>query len=471
MPPSPAPAARSQRLLHEDEDELPLPPLDGARDDDAPLAIADDDAIEEGEASGSDDGAPVEMDAGIVLDVKDEEIADGAEAARDVVDLASIADTLAFLDDAERDDDGSGLGRDEDDDTLLDDQESDVAGAGTGEDPSVFVDEGALPPLDEDDGAHAVDVALRRSATATPERARWRVVSGVGAQVPCWLVAASPSLVVASGPTMIIARDGGRVSKAAGPDIDAAALAASEDAIFAVTRKGALFASTDGGGSWATGSVPWPLSRGGGIAATPGRLWICDGGALWSVRWTPTSRPEPPVERGGRGVRAMIAAGSTLVLLSEKEGDLVIERLRGDDEAPDEQRVPDEVRAAIGDGSVTLAATPSARAIALLSGGVVHVSRDGGATFTRAKVGPAAAIAFAGDGDAARLVALTAREDRTSPLDLLLVELASDEASHVADVAVSGASGRAALAWDSAREVLWVASSAGLIAYERSTQH
>lgn len=471
MPSSPAPAARSPRLLHDEEDELELPPLDGARDEEAPLAIQEDDGIEEGEASGSDDGAPVEIDAGIVLDVKDEEVTEGAEAARDVVDLASIADTLAFLDDAERDEDGSGLGRDEDDDSLLDAQESDVAGAGTGEDPSVFVDEGALPPLDEDDGAHAIDVALRRSATASPERARWRVVSGVGAQVPCWLVAASPSYVVASGPTMIIARDGGRVSKAAGPDIDAAALAVSEDAIFAVTRKGALFASTDGGDSWATGSVPWPLSRGGGIAATPGRLWICEGGALWSVRWTATSRPEPPALRGGHGVRAMIAAGSTLLLLSEKEGDLVIERLRGDDEAPDVQRVADDVRTAIGDGTVTLAATSNARGIALLSAGVVHVSRDGGATFTRAKVGPVAAIAFAGDGDAARLVALTASEDRSAPSDLRFVELGSDEASHVAEVAVSGASGRASLAWDSAREVLWIASSAGLVAYERSTQH
>ena len=524
-PPTGATGARSPRILSDDDEELELPPLDGASDESTAEVIGDDDDVFEDEGAAEDDSAAAELDPGFSLDVTEEEPAPD-EAARDTIDVGAMTDTLSFLDDEGRDSDESGLTHDNEDESILDAQESDDMGAGTGEDPSVFVDEGALPPLDADEPGGAVidaktGVTTSRREPSVPERSGWRVASGMGAQVPCWLVAVSPVHVVAAGPTVLLARDGGRVSKTAGPDIDAVALAASEDAIFAVARKGALLASVDGGDSWATGSVPWHAAHGGlAIAATPGRLWICEGGALWSVRWSRRSRPEPPVLARKRGVRAMVAAGSTLVILSERaaepapgskraagpgseravepgservvgstapssesEGalesapeperavDLVLERLRGDDEAPDAHVVPQATRAAIADAQVVLASTASGRALALLAGGAVHVSRDGGATFQRCRLGPAVAIGFAGDGDDARVVALTANEERARSSDLILVEAGEGSSTRIADIATAGASGRAALVWDAAREVLWVASSAGLVAYERSARH
>ncbi len=460
-------------LSEEDEDELDLPPLDGAAEDAPAAAIHDDEETPEEEGAGGDDSAAEEIDPEIVLDIHDEAPLDGNEAARDAIDIGGLADSLTFLDGDGHGSEESGLPHDEEDESILDAQGSDDAGAGTDDDPSAFVDEGALPPLDADDDRPGITGATRPAgAPRAPERSRWRVASGMGAQVPCWLVAASPAHVVAAGPTVLIARDGTRVSKAAGPDIDAVALAAAEDAIFAVARKGALFASVDGGDSWATGSVPWPSPRGGlAIAATPGRLWICEGGALWSVRWSRRSRPEPPVLARKHGVRAMVAAGSTLVILSERDDDLAIERLRGDDEVPEAHGVPAETCAAIAEAHVVLASTASGRALAILAGGAVHVSRDSGVTFTRSKIGPAVAIAFAGDGDDARVVALTTPEERSKSSDLILVEAGESAPSRIADVPAAGAAGRAALVWDAAREVLWVASSAGLVAYERSAQH
>ncbi len=533
--PTGATGAPSHRILAEDEDELELPPLDGAPDERAAEAAVDDDDVLEEEGGAGDDGAAAELDPGFSLDVT-EEAPVSEEAARDAVDIGAMDDAIAFLDEDARSSDESGLTHDAEDESILDAQESDDVGAGTGEDPSVFVDEGALPPLDADEGADEDEAAARgegtgiapsRGASAAPERGGWRVASSMGAQVPCWLVAVSPAHVVAAGPTVLIARDGGRVSKTAGPDIDAVALAAAEEAIFAVARKGALVASVDGGDSWATGSVPWHAAHGGlAIAATPGRLWICEGGALWSVRWSRRSRPEPPVLARKRGVRAMVAAGSTLVVLSERaaepaapergpasggapehapasegtlepaaegplerspasepEGapesapapqraaDLVLERLRGDDEVPDAQVVPQATRAAIADAQVVLASTASGRALALLAGGAVHVSRDGGATFQRCRLAPAVAIGFAGDGDDARVVALTTNEERARSSDLILVEAGEGSSTRIADIATAGASGRAALVWDASREVLWVASSAGLVAFERSARH
>ena len=69
------------------------------------------------------------------------------------------------------------------------------------------------------------------------------------------------------------------------------------------------------------------------------------------------------------------------------------------------------------------------------------------------------------------MVALTANEERARSSDLILVEAGEGSSTRIADIATAGASGRAALVWDAAREVLWVASSAGLVAYERSARH
>lgn len=156
-----------------------------------------------------------------------------------------------------------------------------------------------------------------------------------------------------------------------------------------------------------------------------------------------------------------------------EQTELAIEKLRGDDEAPEVQVVPAAVGEAIGEGPVTLAATPDGRAIGLLANGGVHVSRDGGASFRRCKVaGHAIALAFAGQGEGARLLTLVAPEDRSRGGDLSLQEVGESGSSRVADLPGAGAaSGRAALVWDATREVLWVASSSGLVAYEPAARH
>lgn len=493
-----ATGARSPQILQEADEELDLPPLDGAVDDeDHPAAShGDDESLDEGEALGDDDRAASELDADVELDVTDEAPIEGGEAARDAIDTGGAAEEIAFFDEAARGSDESGPAGEEDEESPFDASMNGEDGAGTSDDLSSFVDEGALPPLDADGGEGeglepSEPVAASRVALAV-ERNRWGVATGMGAQVPCWLVAVSPVHVVAAGPTVVIARDGARVSKPAGPEIDVVALATAEEAIFAVARKGTLFASVDGGDTWATGSVPWTAVRGTlAIAATPGRLWVCEGGALWSVRWSRKSRPEPPIQARKDGVRAMTTAGSTLVILTEKvvfvdalvgsdageqapeQTELAIEKLRGDDEAPDVQVVPAAVGEAIGEGPVTLAATPDGRAIGLLANGGVLVSRDGGASFRRCKVaGHAIALAFAGQGEGARLLVLVAPEDRSRGGDLSLQEVGESASSRVAELPGAGAaSGRAALVWDATREVLWVASSSGLVAYEPAARH
>jgi len=475
-----ATGARSLKIAQEGDEELDLPPLDGALDDDdlPPAAHDDDEVIEEGDPSGADDRAALDLDSDVALDVTDEAPVDGDEAARDAIDTGAAEDAIAF-DDDERGSDESGPAGEEEEDSPFDASMNGEEGAGTGDDLSSFVDEGALPPLDADgdegEGLEPSEPHTPELTVLAVERNRWTIASGMGAQVPCWLVAASPAHVVAAGPTVVIAKDGARVSKAAGPEIDVVALATAEDAIFAVARKGTLFASVDGGDTWATGSVPWTAVRGAlAIAATPGRLWVCEGGALWSVRWSRKSRPEPPIQARKEGVRAMTAAGSTLVILAEKGAELAIEKLRGDDEAPEMHVVPAGVSEALGEGPVTLAATSDGRSIGMLAGGAVHVSRDGGASFRRCKLGggQVIALAFAGDGESARLLLLSAPEDRGRSADLVLFEAGESRSSRIADLPGAGAaSGRAALVWDATREVLWVASSSGLVAYEPAARH
>lgn len=469
------------RSLHDDEEELlELPPLDGALDERHETSDeADDEIAEETRSTGDDDGAR-ELDVGATLDLVDESGPDDTEAAPHALDIGSFADALVLSDDGERASDESGLSHDDDEESALDAHLNDDAGAGTGEDPAAFVDERALPPLDADDGGDAGSSAALGGSFAdggrsSLRRARFGAVSGMGAQVPCSLVAVSSAHVVAAGRTVLVARGGARVSNDVGPDVDAVAVAASDDAIFVASRRGALFASMDGGASWTTGSVPWPATRAPlALAATPGRLWICENGALWSVRWGGNGRPEPPVMVRKDGVRAMAAASSTLVILAERDAGLVLERLRGDDEAPPAETVPGDVRAAVGKTSPVLAAAAGGRVLGVLAGGAAFVSRDAGRTFAERATVSAIALAFAGERDDARAVVLTTTAARGHDAPLDLAEIGPGGALvRVAEVAtVSGDLDRAAaIAWDAAREVMWVACSAGLTAFERPARH
>ena len=460
----------------EEEEELELPPLDGALDDGA---APDDDAPDDDEAAeergAPDDGLPAEIDPGFTLDEVDETGPADTEPARDSLDVGSLADAVALLegDDAAGEDRGSFADL-PDDVSPFDAPFEGAEGAGTGEDPSSFVDESALPPLDmEEEPSGAAEVAFHDAPLAPLpwERGRWRVAAGLGAEVPCSLVAACAAHVVAAGPSVLIAPGGARVQRSVGPELDLVGLAANDDAIFVVSRRGILFASMDGGEEWRPCGAPWPSGHGGlALAVTPGRLWVREGGALWSLRCERDGTAGAPIPVRREGVRAMVAAGSTLVALVERGADLVIERLRADDEAASAEVLPGAVRADIGDGSPVLAAAAGGRGIGLCAGGGVHLSRDGGRTFRRFEVGGALALAFAGDSLDARVLALVAEEDRGT--GLFLAEGGDDRGfARVAEIKSSVPSARASIAWDLAREVVWVACPSGLLAFEVSAQH
>lgn len=497
---APAVAARRPRPVpDEEEDELELPPLDGALDErDAP--DDDDDAAGEvaEEEAAADDGALGDIDSGWAIEDLDAVGAEHAGAAPEPLDVGTFADIVAIPERSDPGTDESGPTADAPEDLSPFDAAFDAdAGAGTGEDPSAFIDEGALPPLDADEVADRPEAARdagTSSGAALPwVRSRWRVAAGLGADVPCWLVAVSSARVVAAGPTILIAPDGARAPAGVGPDLDAVALAANDDAIFAVARPGALFASADGGVSWTALGAPWPAGDVAlSIAATPGRLWVREGDALWSSRWTPPTppaspapltqptpltqpapiAPPAPIAVRRQGVRAIASAGSALVVLVERGAELHVERLRADDEPAPSEVVPEPTRAAIGEHAPLLAATASGRVIGLHLAGVFHLSRDAGRTFRSFETGPALALAFAGAGDDARALVLVAAGERARDAHLVLLEGQPDGSlARVAEIRGGSPAGRASLAWDAAREVVWVASPSGLVAFERSTQH
>lgn len=483
---------------------------------------------EEGSAT-ADDVATSDVDPGVTLDVIDESPADGAEAAADAIDLGSLAEAIAALDERSDDADDRGLGHDEEDDSPFDAFANDDAGAGTGEDLASFIDEEALPPLDAERderggrgerGAGGAGEPAGAGAGAAAngerwERGRWEVVSGAGVNVPCWLVAASGAHVIGAGPTVMVLREGvraapeaPRVAPGSGADLDAIAVAAADGALFAAGRRGAIAVTTDGGASWASVAGPWaPAAVAPTLAATPGRLWAACAGALWSVRLGEGDRPETPVEIRKDGVLAIAAAGATLVVLTEQDGALAVERLRGDDEEPAREEVPAELiallevalgaqgasaaargaspaEASVGRGSsappamaaspILVAATASGKAVAIVGGGVVLVSRDGGKTYRTHRVAQAMAAAFAGgSADAALLVVAPHRPPRGAVDGLELHEIGAGATLLVAELAAAAAASvpRAGLAWDAERERMWLAGGCGLVGLERVARH
>lgn len=466
---APIPAAPPP-TTHDDE-ELELPPLDGVLDDEEPAGGGGhDDEIDEAPLLGDDDGAAFDLDPAAEIDAIDEHAAEGSDAAHDAVDVGSLADAIALPDEGPRATDEHGLAHEEHDASPFDTQTSDEAGAGTGEDLAAFVDEGALPPLGANDGDELAPGAhLAQAGRASRwDRGRYHLATGLGAEVPCRLLAVSASHVVAAGPAVLVVRDGARMSRGGDPDIDAVAVAAMDGAIFAASRRGALFASTDGGDTWAPAGTLHPSAPPIELAATPGRLWIRQQGALWSTRWS-EGGAEPQVLVRKEGVRAMAAAGSSLVILAEREGHLAIERLRGDDEASAPEPLPEAMTAA-AEGASMPAAGDGGRALVLLAGGVAHVSRDGGRSFRVCHTGPALAASFVGTGPGARLLLLT-RSERAGIAAAFVLEI--DEAgteTRVAEIAAGG-EGAAAIVWDPTREALWVACDAGLLAFQRSAKH
>jgi hypothetical protein len=477
MPTRPDPDAD---LLPDDE-ELDLPPPDAEVDEDEGEAHHGDDEIDAAEEGGLDDGEARDLDVGgDEIDTSEE---DGEDDGREV-DVGPLDEDLLVDEEAEARDEVEAAADTEGID--LDDEagEDDGGAEGTSEDPGDGIDEGALPELDDDgggeDGDELAETLLAESDAALPwAEARWAPLEGAGAEVPCRAVACAGGRVAAAGEVLLLVEEGGRAPRRLGFAEGSAAVALGEDAILAATSRGQLFAARGGGeeatalGSWRAG-VPTSLglrrAEAGApsveLCATLGRFWIRAGGALLCC----ASPGQPPTAVRERGVLAVAAAGGVLFALTLGADGPLIERFRSDDEGWSGTALYGAARemAARDEGPLRLAAAAAGRAVALNDAQHVAVSRDGGATFTFVEVGAVHAMAFAGDGAEAPLLALIA----PTPAAAFLVEIDADaQPSRVAELPALPPGSGAAMAWDAAREVVWIASDAGLVALGRPQKH
>ncbi|HRI72127.1 MAG TPA: hypothetical protein PK156_48170, partial [Polyangium sp.] len=148
--------------------------------------------------------------------------------------------------------------------------------------------------------------------------------------------------------------------------------------------------------------------------------------------------------------------------------------LRGDDETRQPTALPrDVVKFVMAEHRPTFAATAGGKRLAVASAHELYLSNDGGVSFIHVEVPGVAAACFAGDDDTAELlvVAVSSRE----PIAHLVRITEDGEASRLADIPGSAEStesfGDVSIAWDASRELLWIASRHGLVAWGPARRH
>lgn len=484
------PHAHDREDPDEIEDELSLPPSD-ADDEDEGEDTEPDDLLAALDEAGLDDAEAADLDVGADALANFE---DGDDEAERDLDVGPLDDELQLPEEGGHEGEVEGMA--EDDGVVIDEtHDTDDGGAeGTDDDPSDEVDEAALPEIDDDagEGDHDVlaEALLIEGEAGLPPwaAARWAVLDGAGAQVPCRSVAVAAGRVAAAGEVLLLVDEGARVGRRLPFGEGALAVALEGDALLAATARGQLVASRVGAveaaslGSWRAGLGPskglWPAEAGASpveLAATPGRFWIRAGSALMCST-SPTSAPAAVRDRG---VSAITASGGVLVALTAGADGPAIERFGGDDEGGAETRLEGAAkRIAEGDRGALRVAAAGATCLAISDQRQLVVSRDAGATFQLLELGPVPAITFAGEGADARLLALVAP---TAGGAAYVVEItAAGEAARVGEIAPAEAEAGvaaaspwvgAALAWDASREVVWVACGVGLVALGRPQRH
>jgi hypothetical protein len=466
------PAARD-RDDEEIDQELTLPPLDADEGDDPVLNEGDMLlAVEEG--GGLDDSTAADLDVGDELGDLDGEEGGDTEGDVDVgpldegIDIDGAESSLGADEESGADDEGVDI------DESLDDD--DGGAEGTSEAPEDDVDEDDLPDLDDGEDTSS-DQALAEELLAEGEGglppwapARVVVVEGAGAAVPCRKVTVAGGRVAAAGEVLLFVEEGARAARQLPFGENVVAVALGDDALLAATARGQLLSGRDQGaeaaslGSWRPGAGAPHVD----LAATPGRFWVHAGTALSCA-----TLPGAPAAVRDRGVLAIAASGGTLVAVTLGPAGAAVERFRGDDEGGMEAPLAGAASALVERsreaGSALFAAAAGGRCLALSDGESVLVSRDGGATFASVDPGPAAALAFAGeDASASLLVLVVPAPSGASPAYLVEVS-AAGEAARIGEL--SGVELPAALAWDASREVIWVASGAGLAALGTPRRH
>ncbi len=478
------PSVPSSSGSGDDLDDVPLPPLDDEGDD--PAHDGEDEELtgDEGGESDLDDAVAADLDVGIDLEDHEQALGDDGEAAGQL-DVGALDEDLVSGDDEPGgDEDGHG-GNDDDELDELDDGPDDGGAEGTLDPIEDDVDDAALPALDgwsegadaDDDRPHDEDALIGEAMRAAQGReppARdadaWEVHAGAGARLPCVAVVAHAGRVLAGGDVLLVVEDGESSAKRASLGWSGRAVSvAMADGVLAVgTARGAVSALAG------EALAPLPGWRGRGapvrLAATPRRLWILAAERLFC---SASAGAPAPVDLAAP-VLAMAASAGTLLALTGGEA-VAVHKVRGDDESPARAAIPDLAPATLGPGA-HLAAAAAGEALAVGSAaGDLRLSRDGGATFVAHRLPPLHALAFAGDGHGADLLALVDGALAGDDLWLLRISgsgtvtrlLALDDHDEDQEPAAEVA----ALCWDAARELGWMASARGLLAVGRATKH
>jgi hypothetical protein len=478
------PRALASAPDEDEDDDVALPPLDDddGSDDDAPGI--DDDApvsidVPEAEDDPYDDATADELAVDDVDPVPEDDADDDRE-----IDVGALTDGIDTSDDADPRDDTQGFDASDEDDEDDDDGGEDDGGVeGTSEAIEDEVDEAALPELDADDEGEFEDQDLLAAVGAEDAplppwaKARWSVREGAGASVPCACVAVGRGRVVAAGDVLLVVDEGAHAARQSGAARAGVSVAASGDAAYVATRRGAVVVVR----GEPSGAAPLPGWRARGaleLATTAGRLWVRCDDALWCAASVSDDGPElAPEPVRPRGVRAIAAAGAVALAITTDHGAPSVERRRSDDEGWRAAALRGEAARASLDPTVRLVAAAEGQAIAILGEQRVCVSRDGGASFTVVDLPCAAAAAFAGDAPDAPLLVLIGRPGHEAGY-LVEVDRAGDTAVLAAipgafpEASEDGpAPGAAGLAWDASRELAWAASGAGLVALGRARRH
>jgi hypothetical protein len=466
----------------EDVDDVPLPPLDDEGDDAPPEGEDEELDGDYGGASDLDDSVAADLDVGIDIDDLEQALGEDGEAAAQL-DVGALDEDLVSGDD-EPGGDEEGHGGEEDDDLdELDDGPDDGGAEGTLDAIEDDVDDAALPALDgssggDDDGQHDDEALIGeviRSAQVVELPARdgvpWEIHDGAGARVPCVAVVAHAGRALAGGDVLLLVDEGESSAKRAGLGWSGRAVSvAMADGVLAVgTARGAVSALAGEAlaplGGWRARGSPVRL------AATPRRLWILVEERLYCS----ASDGAPAAVDLAAPVLAMAASAGTLLVLGGGAA-AAVHKVRGDDETPARVAVPDLDPGALQGAGAHLAAAAAGEALAVgTAAGALRVSRDGGATFTAHHLPALRALAFAGDGRDDDLLALV--DGELSGDDVWLLRVAASGAI-TRLLALDGydeeqepAAEAAALCWDTARELCWMASAHGLLAVGRATKH
>ena len=473
---------------NEDDEDIDLPEFvvgdDDAEDEDG--ADRFDDALPDLHDDGTDpldDANASDLDVGV--HIEDDDARDAkADLTDEVVDVGALDDEFADLDgessavDEGRDTDGF---VEDDDSGGLDLASSDDDGGseGTGEDAANDIDEDALPELDESENDHAddslADVLLEEATRSNlPSWASSRFVSleGAGASVPCTVVFVAEGCVFAAGDVVLTVDEGAHAARSVGldaPSLTIAAIAAMEGLAVIATTRGGLLASRDG---WVTTSpvTGFRSTKGSvGLACTLGRIWILHDRALWSMADADIAL----VRVRESGVGAIGGTTGSLVALTTGSDGVLVEKFRGDDEAWQSTALPDEVaKFVVAEHWPALVATAGGKRLAISSQRSLYLSNNGGQSFLRVELSGVASACFAGDDETADLLVVVTFPDE--PVAHLIRVTDDGEPARLAEVrglTDSGSFGDVSIAWDASRELVWIASRHGLVAYGPARRH